>query len=652
MPNKRGGNNIGRIKHDDEAQHNNNKKKRRRKIDEVSHLSNLIGFGRVEDVDASLDDCLAELQQVVTEPATRTTLILTEGSSSHNDHQSATVSSPSAVESGTGNESPHPTTNRSGVASWMRRPYMGRIAIESWNEAFRTWADGGGGSNSSGGGSGHGLYPPGLLPNIDEEIARNFKVKELSILLLKAGGKGGDFRMPIFERWLLDSKYDEDLRLDIGRIPATSSQRDPVLPRTTTPDSSPSKRLVSELIEHNMQQEDAERIVAELCRKTNMACQELLSQHKRYRQQSPLSNGDRIEVERKKNDTPSNVTSTAATTVTILYSRKKWKKPFCFKINHGHYERLKDRFTKVHTNTLNTSDASSSSSLPWPPSLCRQKGAVERTFHVLVLAMLLRYSAMSGGQLLDDLRGGGMQGAIHDKVFYVLLSHFPPSRDNRWLEGFASPFNATLSQFGSAVPDLDWHFGSVGRFEDCLFGNNGNGGGSEHDGTDIGECCEANPPFSPAIMDGMANHMIGKLQSATNNDKRLTFVVVVPTVTKGGGKSLTKIKDGTMTGVVVQQAASRSFSSLVSSEYCSRHVRLSAREHGYVEGSQHLRPTQYKQSSYDTSVILLQSPKARSDPNLDLQKLEEDLMGAFASRHHDEIQQRKKKIEMQQGCQT
>ena len=35
---------------------------------------------------------------------------------------------------------------------------------------------------------------------------------------------------------------------------------------------------------------------------------------------------------------------------------------------------------------------------------------VERSFHVLVMALLLRYSALSGGGLLDDLRGGGMQG--------------------------------------------------------------------------------------------------------------------------------------------------------------------------------------------------------------------------------------------------
>lgn len=641
MPNKRGGINIK----EDEVEHNNiMKKRRKRKIDEVSHLSNLIGYGGVEDANASLDDCLAELQQMLEPP---TTAHRTESSPSHRGPLSTNVVE-RAVKPGTGNESPpvsdsleRPRPSLSlPVASWMRRPYMSRGAIESWNDAFRTWADGGGSGSC---GAGHGLYPPGLLPNIDEEIARNFKVKELSTLLLKAGGKKGDLRMPIFERWLLDSRYDEDCRLDTDRTSAPSSQRDPVLPRTTSPDSAPSKRLLSELMQHNMQREDAERIVAELCRKTNMACQELLAQHKRYRQQSPLTNGDRIELEQKKNDGTANTTSTTTTTVTILYSRKKWKKPFCFNINQEHYERLKGRFTKVHTDTSNPKDEPSSSSSPWPPPLCRQKGAVERTFHVLVLAMLLRYSAMSGGQLLDDLRGGGMQGAVHDQVFQVLLSHFPPSRDYCWLEGFASPFNATLSQFASAVPDLDWHFGSVGRFQDCLFDKSG-GGGIELDGRDIGECCEANPPFSPAIMEGMANHMTGRLQSADKNDQRLTFVVVVPTVKKGSCKSSTKNEDDETTGLVVQQAAAGSFRSLVSSKYCARHVRLSAREHGYVEGSQHLRPTQYKQSSYDTSVILLQSPKARRDPNLDLQQLETDLKDAFASQHHDEIQQRKKML--------
>ena len=132
------------------------------------------------------------------------------------------------------------------------------------------------------------------------------------------------------------------------------------------------------------------------------------------------------------------------------------------------------------------------------------------------------------------------KGAIHSSVFEVLQSHFSTNTrssvpsDKRysrqfWLEGFASPFNATLPRFASAFPDLDWHFGSVGRFLDCSFDGeihidgNGNGNGD-------GEYCEANPPFTPGLMLAMANHMTEALQRADENSTRLPFVVVVPSV--------------------------------------------------------------------------------------------------------------------------
>ncbi|OEU22694.1 hypothetical protein FRACYDRAFT_179591 [Fragilariopsis cylindrus CCMP1102] len=256
---------------------------------------------------------------------------------------------------------------------------------------------------------------------------------------------------------------------------------------------------------------------------------------------------------------------------------------------------------------------------------------VERSFHVLVLALLLRYSALSGGQLLEDLRGGGMQGAIHSSVFDVLQSHFSkiPHNDKKsssstkqfWLEGFASPFNATLPRFASAFPDLDWHFGSVGRFLDCSFDE---------------EYCEANPPFTPGIMLAMADHTTNVLQRADNDNTRLTFVVVVP--------SADNKKNTNKDEAVVKHEAQKSFRSMVSSVYCTKHIQLKAREHGYVEGAQHLRPTQYKQSSYDTSIIILQSPKAKKYglDKTNMKQLEKDIRIAFASRHENEIMERKK----------
>ena len=64
---------------------------------------------------------------------------------------------------------------------------------------------------------------------------------------------------------------------------------------------------------------------------------------------------------------------------------------------------------------------------------------------------------------------------------------------------------------------------------------------------------------------------------------------------------------------------------------------LSNREHGYVEGAQHLRPTQFKESQYDSSVIILRS---KSCAKIDAKAFEADLREAFKSRHLVELQQR------------
>ena len=73
-------------------------------------------------------------------------------------------------------------------------------------------------------------------------------------------------------------------------------------------------------------------------------------------------------------------------------------------------------------------------------------------------------------------------------------------------------------------------------------------------------------------------------------------------------------------------------------ENCSSHIVLSKREHGYVEGSQHLRPTQFKESQYDTSVIVLRSKRCT---DFDTEAFEADLRKAFKSRHLIELQQRR-----------
>jgi phosphorylated CTD-interacting factor 1 len=588
------------------------KKSNRTKIKDVSEfagLSNLTGFGK--DEGSSLEDCMVEMmfqgqkkaRPNDSDPVANATPLNTTQTSSKNDLKQV----------GRGKTRKPSWLQQSNKRQTSSRTMMNTEDIENWNLNFQTWAKG-------------GIYTPGLLPNIDQEITRNFKVKELSSILLKnelVAGK--DLRMPVFERWLLDSKNEEDLG------------GDSVLPLQSSSDSEASQRLLSELIskQNGVDRADAEKIIAKLCRTTNVMCQELLSQEDRYRRQSPLKNGDRLTMSLKSKSTDS--------VVSIEYSRKRWKKPFCFRLNYRHYKKLKDRFINIHPNlSFGGSETKKS----------KMETKLERSFHVLVLALLLRYSALSGGGLLDDLRGGGMQGSIHSSVFEVLQSHFSDARNSVsdttrnehqfWFEGFASPFNANLPRFASAFPDLDWHFGSVGRFLDCTFD-----GESEMDGNGSGEYCEANPPFSPGIMFSMANHMLKALERADKKGSRLTFVVVVPSIdgaSKKNSKASKSSDQNNDTIAVAKHAAEKSFRRMISSVYCKKHIQLYAREHGYVEGAQHLRPTQYKQSSYDTSVIILQSRADSSGMNEpDLKTLEKNLRLAFSSRHTMELMERKRK---------
>jgi hypothetical protein len=516
------------------------KTKKRRTLhvtDNLNLLSNLTGFDDAPGDPNSLDECLESF---------------------NTQHQSTTP-----------DESSHQNQKKkrkddAAIPSYGKQNLLDSSRVESWNRSFLSWIRG-------------SPYSPGLLPNIDEEISRNFKVQELSSFLLKSCN---DLRMPAFERWLVDSKMQETLDK------TTKSHSDPVLPLSSSPRSQASQRLVQEISQNTKNIEEAEKTVAELCRKANSECQELLSRSDRFLRQSPLNKGDRIEIEKSESES-----------ITILYSRKKWKKPFIFKINKEHYDKLQDRFFEIHNSRTTT-------------ILDRANPRVRHSSNILVLALLLRYSALSGGQLLQDLRGGGMQGAVHNQVFEVLESAF----HSPWLEGFASPFNSYLTKFCSAFPDIEWHFGSIGSFMDCNFQQGG--------------CCEVNPPFSPGLMDHMSSHMINQLEAAGRKDVSLTFVVIVPTA------------DNSQKSALAKQSASLSFNRMISSPYCAQHIRFPAREHGYIEGAQHMRPTRFKESAYDTSVILLQSQK---DTSIDMEKLKRDLKESFASRHREEISQRKKR---------
>jgi len=214
--------------------------KRRKTQDMVSQFSNFSNITGLQDSGgsalSSLDDCLAEMSN-------------SQGGTTQQEEQQQDTVPPD-------NSIFRPKTKLGLQPSWIRQAKNAHIEdVDNWNSNFQSWAKG-------------GIYPPGLLPNIEEEIARNFKVKELSSLLLSNDLVAGrDIRMATFERWLLDSKHEEEENVGIGK-------RDPVLPLQSSPDSEASQRLLSELISKhntniNIPRKDAAKIIAKLCRTTN-----------------------------------------------------------------------------------------------------------------------------------------------------------------------------------------------------------------------------------------------------------------------------------------------------------------------------------------------------------------------------------------------
>ena len=311
-------------------------------------------------------------------------------------------------------------------------------------------------------------------------------------------------------------------------------------------------------------------------------------------------------------------------------------KPFVVKLNATHYHKLRAMFDATHESS----------------TASKSNEQATYAFHAVLFATVIRYSSLSGGQQLNDWRGGGMQGAINEGVFDCLSKWFGPSVGT---ECFASPFNCILPRYYSAFPspDLDGFFGSSGDF---LF----NSSSFLSDGW-----YELNPPFTPGIMAKMAQR-IEKLMEHTKH-LNVTFVVIIPTVrdastseqspndseskkTKkekkrkkkerkhpSGDNERGQSSNSTHLMSAVNEAAAQSFYQLINSPYCKSHIILQPREHGYIEGSQHLRPTKYKESQYSTSVIVLRSKSLSTN---DAESFEADLRLAFASQHTAEIKKR------------
>jgi len=162
-------------------------------------------------------------------------------------------------------------------------------------------------------------------------------------------------------------------------------------------------------------------------------------------------------------------------------------RPFVVRINREHYAKLRKMFDRVHPPPPPHSSSSSSSSA---------SSSSSRTvaFHHLVFCLLVRHSSYAGGQLLNDLRGGGMQGSIHGRAFAFLErwcggggggrgGASSSSLPGHFLAGecFASPLNCNLGPFrywSGFSGDLDRHFGSRGDYFDW----DGGGGGGYEDG--------------------------------------------------------------------------------------------------------------------------------------------------------------------------
>jgi hypothetical protein len=525
-------------------------KKRRRQETDVVSLHTNITLGAFGTEQESLDDCLAELEGLNQSVQQDAPPPVAKDPSDDGSKKSHTIEHSSDL------------WDTSGTIPALRAPQ------KEWKEAFKAYLD-------------DGTYTDGLLPSIQVEITRHFHVEKLSSYLL---GKCPEVRMPVFERWWLDSKWEEHAQNP--RRMRRKDPPDPVLPAFPTVDSLASQRLIQEILEaEQMDHNKAEQIVKELCRQTSTAEQEILSLSRRS-SSNPLRKGDRIEHEE----------SPDGSSVTLKYSRPGWESPYALHINMSHYQKLQQLFQRVHPEV--TQDYGSKRAM--------------RAFDLIAMVLLIRYSSMSGGQLLNDLRGGGMQGAIHPEVFRAIRSAFPQRQID---ECFASPMNAYLASFASAFPDIDWHFGSVGTFLEMNF---------------VEGCFEANPPFSPGLMGSMVERIELSLQTANETAKSLTFVVIVPS----GSKESKNIP-------AVKRFASASFFRMVDSKFCRMHVVLSSRQHGYVEAAQHLRPTRYKESTYDTSVILLQSEAAKAEL-FDERIFENEVREAFASRHKTELEERKR----------
>ena len=510
-----------------------------------------------------------------------------------------------------------------------------------------------------------------IKENAEIQASQEQHAASASAISVSAGGSRGK-----------DSKWKK--RLQRKKIEAMSSldhhmtssglralnDHDPCIPSMADVEDEASKQLMLEMKHGNggsgsgSDVIDAMNICKELCQQACAASRHVQNLQQHFGEVNATQYfgklGGKIVLEaeadrdRTKHDHDDGSTSTSTMTdhsyYSLIYSHshsrkpksdgemKQKRKPFVVKINTEHYLKLREMFHSVH----DTAASSKPMNVAPPTTLGRNPknySPATNIFHHLIFCISIRYASLSGAQQLLDLRGGGMQGAIHSEVFECISKHghgqghgnSHGGHSKHVTECFASPLNAYNSKYFSIFhQDLDWHFGSVGDFFSVPSNFFRTGG-----------VYEANPPFSPGLMQHMVERIESHLKfadaisSSSSTGQRkcpLSFVVIVPSCSSNGNNLIHKV-------------ASKSFRSMLRSRFFSKHIVFSAREHGYIEGSQHLRPTRFKESQYDTSAIILQSRDAK-DGDGDLNKLvtkefEEELRKAFASRHQQELEERR-----------
>jgi len=483
---------------------------------------------------------------------------------------------------------------------------------------------------------------------------------------------------------LSEVKKSSSLPQQQSRIPNWTQlvYRDPILPHASLETDPSCIRLSEELFvmlpSINNDNSDRERrrkaidIVRDLCHRTSESCKEIrnleqrLGKYQKFawsgdatRDRKSIKAVDKVVVEWHDDDksvcslifVPKRRTSShrpASQTggfresgdgdAANPHTQQNKPKPFVIKINTSHYNKLRAMFDSCYRGLAGTTTTSSKS-----------KEQSTHAFHAILFCLVIRYSSLSGGQLINDWRGGGMQGAVHDAVFdcFSKWFGFGGKKSSPFVGGtecFASPFNSTLSRYYSAFPspDLDGHFGSYGDFFQMPL-------------TDLGPgWFEINPPFSPFVMTKMAKRIIELMEKQVKNDVDVTCIVIIPTVRSNETKSeqtkarkqLVGDKDGDVLNddipglmSIVNHAAKQSFDMLINSPYCKSHIILPAQKHGFIEGGQHLRNTKYKESQCYTSVIVLRSQEW-SDAEA-AKMFDKDIRIAFASRHAMEVKKRK-----------